>query len=76
MKQCVYCQYFRQPGQLDAGIAGEGNWCSNSKSPSFRTRVNRQDTCAVFTARGRKAGAVMRLMVKGLKEVSKWMRKK
>lgn len=71
---CKHCQYFRQPGQLDAGIAGEGNWCSNSKSPHFRTRVAKQDGCTAFAARGKKAPLLMRWKVKVLQFVRKVLR--
>ena len=77
MKQiCENCKYFREPGQMDAGIPGHGHWCSNSQSKKFRLRVLGVGTCDQFQARGKKAGLGLRLKVKGLGLVNKVMRRK
>lgn len=65
-KICSNCQYSRATGQMDAGIPGQGNWCSNSQSPLFRTRVKDEDQCDGFSPRGKKAGLGLRLKAKGL----------
>jgi len=75
-KICGNCQYQREPGQMDAGIAGMGTWCSNLQSPNFRMRVSKEDSCAMFAARGKKAPIGMRLKVKGLGLVNKVLRRK
>lgn len=74
-KICQNCQYSREPGQMDVEIPGAGQWCSNSQSPLFRTRVQDADHCDGFSARGKKAGLGLRLKVKGLGLVNKWMRR-
>lgn len=61
---------------MDAGVAGVGTWCSNSQSPNFRMRISDADSCAMFSARGKKAGLGLRLGVKGLDLVNKVLRKK
>lgn len=61
---------------LDQDIPGEGNWCSNSQSPRFRTRVKDGDGCEKFTQRGKKAPIGLRLKVKSLEFVNKKLRKK
>lgn len=48
-KICLHCQYSRAAGMLDQDIPGDGNWCSNSQSPRFRTRVKDGDGCEKFT---------------------------
>ena len=73
---CKACQYFRDPGQMDVGIPGHGHWCSNSQSKMFRLRVLAVNGCDQFQARGKKAGLVMRLKVKGLWLVNKVLRRK
>jgi hypothetical protein len=75
-KLCKNCQYFRAPGQMDAGIAGVGHWCSNSQSSFFRLRVEGAGTCDQFQAGGRKAGFWLRLKVRGLGWVNKILRRK
>lgn len=75
-KICGNCQYWREPGLMDADIPGAGYWCSNSQSPKFRTRVGRDDSSEGFTPHGKKAGIGMRLKVKGLGLVNKVLRKK
>jgi len=74
-KICLNCQYQREAGQMDTEIPGAGQWCSNSQSPRFRTRVKDDDSCDKFTQRGKKAGIGLRLKVKGLGVVNKWMKK-
>ena len=63
---CVNCNYSRSPGALDFDIPGVGNWCSNSQSPRWRTRVGGNDTCLRFYQRGKKAPLGLRLKVVGL----------
>ena len=75
-KICKNCQYYRAQGELDQDIPGEGNWCSNSKSPRIRTRVKDGDGCDGFSQRGKKAGIGLRLKVKGLEFVNRKLRKK
>lgn len=65
-KVCGSCQYWREPGQMDADIPGSGQWCSNSQSVNFRKRVKNVDWCNVFSARGKRAGLGLRLKAKGL----------
>ena len=73
---CKHCNYFREQGQMDAGIPGHGHWCSNSQSKKFRLRVLEVNTCDQFQARGKKAGLGLRLKVKSIGAVNKAIRKK
>lgn len=73
---CKACQYYRDRGQMDAGIPGHGHWCSNSQSKMFRMRVLAENGCDQFQARGKKAGLGLRLKVKGMGLVNKIMRRK
>ncbi|MFZ5856760.1 MAG: hypothetical protein ACOYZ6_08015 [Chloroflexota bacterium] len=75
-KKCGICQYCREPGVMDAEIPGSGQWCSNSKSPRFRTRVMEAEGCDVFQARGKKAPLGMRLKVKAVGLGARLLRKK
>lgn len=75
-KSCAVCLYCREPGAGDELIAGHGTWCSNSKSPLFLRRVVSENVCDGFQARGKKAGLGMRLKVKGMSFVNRWMRRK
>ena len=61
---------------MDDEIPGAGTWCSNSKSPLFRTRVKDADHCDGFSPRGKKAGLGLRLKSKGLGLANQWMRRK
>jgi len=69
-KTCFHCTYSREPGPTDTDIPGIGNWCSNSKSPKWRTRVKGNDGCLGFTQRGKKAPLALRLGVKGMRVVN------
>jgi hypothetical protein len=60
---CPNCQYSCEPGPLDTDIPGGGNWCSNSESPLWRTRVGEGDTCERFIKRGKKAPFKLRAAV-------------
>lgn len=73
---CKNCQYQRQPGEMDFNIPGTGTWCSNGGTTRYRTRVEDNDGCNGFAARGKKAPLGMRLKVKGLEWMNKLMRKK
>ena len=75
-KICGNCQYQRENGWADAGVPGEGTWCSNSQSPLFRARVGPTDGCEKFTPRGKKAGIGMRLKIKGVRIANRWLKKK
>lgn len=45
-RKCKNCQFFRQPGSM---APGNSTWCSNSKSPKYRTDVTGDDTSKGFT---------------------------
>lgn len=74
-KICKNCQYQREPGAMDGDIPGAGTWCSNSKSPLFRRRVTDDEHCDGFSPRGKKAGVMTRLKVKGLGWLNRKTRK-
>ena len=76
---CQNCQYARAYGSMDFDILGKGDWCSNSASPKFRSRVTKNDGCAVFSERGKRAPIMLRLKVSGLMLINKiifWLFKK
>lgn len=70
-KLCKHCQYCRDAGFMNVDIPGEGEWCSNSKSPRFMTRVKADDTCEKFLKRGEKAPLWMRLKIKAIRAIKK-----
>lgn len=64
---CENCRYYRQSSAMSMSIPGAGNWCSNSRSPEFRTRKEMGDKCSKFDAFSVKAPLWMR--------VAKWILK-
>jgi len=69
-KICNSCQYCRSHGWMDTGIPGIGEWCSNSKSPKFSTRVLALETCDEYYQRGKKAPLALRVVNKLLSRMN------
>jgi hypothetical protein len=72
-KTCFNCQYYREPGSFKALGPGQGNWCSNSSSSKFMTRMKAAGSCSCYAMRGKKAPLRIKAAVKGMSAVNRWM---
>lgn len=51
---------------LDLDVPGHGEWCSNSKSPAFKKRRGKYETCSQFVLRGSVAPANVQRLLKNV----------